>query len=143
MAITQDRSAIIWKEDRKEIPDILEKGLEYLVNLLLRHSICPGHVTYIANGPRSRTPFVCTISRYSRSQKASSRRGKNKAFTSLHNSSSFLVLLIIVQQVQNKAGADPCPGPVAAQAMKLAARELAAKKSTDHDREGDELPTQA
>jgi hypothetical protein len=39
MAITQDRSAIIWREDWKEIPDILEKGLEYLINLLVRHSI--------------------------------------------------------------------------------------------------------
>ena len=56
--------------------------------------------------------------------------------------SLFLVLLIIVQQVQNKAGADPRPGPVAAQAMKLAARELSAEESADHDWERDKLPAQ-
>ena len=55
----------------------------------------------------------------------------------------FSVLLIIVQQVQNKAGADLRPGPVAAPAMELATHELTAEKSTDHDGEGDELPTQA
>lgn len=57
MAITQDRSAIIWKENRMGISDILEKGLEYLVNLLVRRSICPGHVTHIAHGPAQGPPL--------------------------------------------------------------------------------------
>lgn len=72
------------------IPDIVEKGLEYLVNLLVRCSICPEHVTYIAHGPAQGPPLYAQCLSIAARKKNIIMSGMNKAFIFLHPSGSLI-----------------------------------------------------